>query len=172
MWRGAALTALAASLEIGANHPQITYYFLVAMAAFWISEGIVSFRKKQPAATSFARRTAVLLGAGLLAVGSNFSPLWYTMKHSKQTIRGGSELAAGEETSQEGLALDYATAWSYGRAESWNLLIPDFMGGDSGRASPATAKWPKPSTTTDCGAPRSSCPPTGARSPIRPVRPI
>ena len=56
------------------------------------------------------------------------------MHHSKQTIRGGSELAAGEETSQEGLALDYATAWSYGRAESWNLLIPDFMGGDSGRA--------------------------------------
>lgn len=83
---------------------------------------------------SFVRRTAVLLAAGILAVGSNFAPLWYTMHHSKQTIRGGSELAAGEETSQEGLALDYATAWSYGRAESWNLLIPDFMGGDSGRA--------------------------------------
>ena len=31
-----------ASLEIGANHPQITYYFLLAMAAlFWLSEGIV-----------------------------------------------------------------------------------------------------------------------------------
>ena len=26
-----ALTALTASLEIGANHPQITYYFLLAM---------------------------------------------------------------------------------------------------------------------------------------------
>ena len=29
----AKLQALTASLEIGANHPQITYYFLVAMAA-------------------------------------------------------------------------------------------------------------------------------------------
>ena len=132
MWLGGALTALFASLEIGANHPQITYYFLLAMAALWISEGIVAFRKKH--LPSFVRRTAVLLAAGILAVGSNFAPLWYTMPHSKQTIRGGSELAAGEETSQEGLALDYATAWSYGRAESWNLLIPDFMGGDSGRA--------------------------------------
>ena len=132
MWLGGALTALFASLEIGANHPQITYYFLLAMAALWISEGIVAFRKKH--LPSFVRRTAVLLAAGILAVGSNFAPLWYTMHHSKQTIRGGSELAAGEETSQEGLALDYATAWSYGRAESWNLLIPDFMGGDSGRA--------------------------------------
>ena len=96
------------------------------MAALWISEGIVAFRKKH--LPSFARRTAVLLGAGILAVGSNFAPLWYTMHHSKQTIRGGSELAAGEETSQEGLALDYATAWSYGRAESWNLLIPRLHG--------------------------------------------
>lgn len=45
MWLGGALTALFASLEIGANHPQITYYFLLAMAALWISEGIVAFRK-------------------------------------------------------------------------------------------------------------------------------
>ena len=55
------------------------------------------------------------------------------MHHSKQTIRGGSELAPARKPPRK-LALDYATAWSYGRAESWNLLIPDFMGGDSGRA--------------------------------------
>ena len=69
MWLGGALTALFASLEIGANHPQITYYFLLAMAALWISEGIVAFRKKH--LPSFARRTAVLLGAGILAVGTS-----------------------------------------------------------------------------------------------------
>ena len=88
IWCGAALTALTASLEIGANHPQITYYFLVAMAAFWISEGIVSFREKRM--KNFALRTAALAAAGLLAVASNFSHLWYTAKHSKETIRGGS----------------------------------------------------------------------------------
>ena len=130
MWIGGALTALFASLEIGANHPQITYYFLLAMAALWVSEGIQAFRKKY--LPSFAKRTAVLIAAGILAVGSNFSPLWYTLQHSKQTMRGGSELTESEESSDNGLALEYATAWSYGRAESWNMLIPDFMGGDSG----------------------------------------
>ena len=140
LWAGAAVTALAASLEIGANHPQITYYFLLAMAAFWISEGIVALRERH--LPEFLRRTAVLAAAGLLAVGSNFAPLWYTARHAKETIRGGSELAAAAETqnpesSDRGLDLDYATAWSYGRAETLNLLVPDFMGRDSGRIFPS-----------------------------------
>lgn len=140
LWAGAAVTALAASLEIGANHPQITYYFLLAMAAFWISEGIVALRERH--LKEFLRRTAVLAAAGLLAVGSNFAPLWYTARHAKETIRGGSELAATTETqnpesSDRGLDLDYATAWSYGRAETLNLLVPDFMGRDSGRTFPS-----------------------------------
>ena len=135
MWLGGALTALFASLEIGANHPQITYYFLVAMAAFWISEGILSFREGR--LRDFSLRTAALVAAGILAVGSNFSPLWYTARHSKETIRGGSELAATAETSKNGLTLDYATAWSYGKAETLNLLVPDFMGRESGTTFPA-----------------------------------
>ncbi len=132
MWVGAAITALSASLEIGANHPQITYYFLVAMAAFWVSEGVVALREKH--LKNFAIRTVVLAGAGILAVGSNFSPLWYTMQHTKETMRGGSELSDSPESSQNGLELDYATAWSYGRSESLNLLVPDFMGRESGKA--------------------------------------
>ncbi|MEG1699822.1 MAG: YfhO family protein [Alistipes sp.] len=129
IWLGAALTALTTSLEIGANHPQITYYFLIAMGFFWLSDAIVALREKH--LKNFALRTAALAAAGLLAVGSNFSPLWYTAQHTKETMRGGSELTATTETSQTGLALDYATAWSYGRAESFNLLIPDFMGRQS-----------------------------------------
>lgn len=132
MWQGAALTAVAASLEIGANHPQITYYFLMAMAAYWLSEGILAWRGRQ--IKDFMRRTAVLAAAGVLAVGSNFAPLWYTLQHTKDTIRGGSELTVASSTAQpsSGLDLEYATAWSYGKAESWNLLIPDFAGRDSG----------------------------------------
>lgn len=133
MWCGGVLTALFVSLEIGANHPQITYYFLLAMGAFWISELCFAVREKHIA--DFAKRTAVLAAAGVVALGSNFAPLWYTSQHTPDTIRGGSELVeANDNTSSEGLALDYATAWSYGIAESWNMLIPDFAGGDSTRA--------------------------------------
>lgn len=130
MWYGAALTALATSLEIGANHPQIAYYFLLAMAALWINDAIAALREKR--LRDFGLRTAVLAAAGLLAVASNFAPLWYTARHTKETIRGGSELAEATEKHTGGLDLDYATAWSYGRAETLNLLVPDFMGRDSG----------------------------------------
>lgn len=129
MWAGAALTALFTSLEIGANHPQITYYFLLAMAALWISEGIIALRSKR--GRDFARRTALLAVAGIAAVGSNFAPLWYTLQHSKETTRGGSELVAEGAHGDEGLDLQYATAWSYGKTETLNTLVPDLMGGAS-----------------------------------------
>lgn len=128
MWIGAALTALFTSLEIGANHPQITYYFAVAMAALWISEGVYAIKERRK--VDWLKRTALLIVAGLFAVGSNFSPLWQTLQHQKETTRGGSEIAAAEGK-EEGLDLDYVTHWSYGKAESFNMLVPNYMGGAS-----------------------------------------
>ena len=128
MWLGGSLTALFASLEVGANHPQITYYFVLAAVALFISELVFAIREKRY--QDFAKRTAVLVGAAVLALGANFAPLYYTMQHTADTTRGGSALEA--EGERKGLDINYATAWSYGIGESWNMLIPDFMGGDSG----------------------------------------
>ena len=128
MWIGGALTAFFASLEAGANHPQITYYFVLAAAALFISELVFAIKNRM--CKNFAYRTAVLIGAAILALGANFAPLYYTMQHTSDTTRGGSALAV--ESERKGLDIDYATAWSYGIDESWNMLIPDFMGGDSG----------------------------------------
>ena len=131
MWLGGALAALFATLEIGANHPQITYYFLLAALALWVNDLV--FAVKDKALKAFGKRTAVLAAAAIIAVGANFSSLYYTMQHSKDTIRGGSEATAAiEGGSAEGLDLGYATAWSYGITESWTMLVPDFMGGESG----------------------------------------
>ena len=128
MWLGGALTALFASLEVGANHPQITYYFVLAAVALFVSEVVYAIKEKRYA--DLAKRTAVLAAAAVLALGANFAPLYYTMQHTSDTTRGGSALKV--ENERKGLDIDYATAWSYGVGESWNMLIPDFMGGDSG----------------------------------------
>ena len=57
------------------------------------------------------------------------------MEYSKYTMRGGSELTPEHDLeSNDGLDLDYATAWSYGIEETPNLMIPDFNGGASSGA--------------------------------------
>ncbi len=127
LW-GSVLAALFASAEIGANHPQITYYFGLAIAAFWLSE--LYFAQRESRLRDFGRRTAALAVAAVLALASNLSPLWYTMEHTPETMRGGSELVeAGGANS--GLDMAYATAWSYGTVESFNMLVPNFVGGSS-----------------------------------------
>ncbi len=128
LWWGAALTALFTSLEVGANHPQITYYFLMAAAFFWLSELYFAYRSSL--IKSYLKRTTLLIAAGVVGVLSNLSPLWYTAEHTPDTIRGGSELVVNELKSG-GLDMEYATAWSYGISESLNLLVPDFTGRDS-----------------------------------------
>lgn len=127
MWVGAPLAALFGSLELGANHPQITYYFLIACVALWVGEFIVLCQRG--ALRRFAKTTALLAVAALLAVGSNLAPLWYTAEHQKYTTRGVSEGRTEQESRQEKIA--YNTAWSYGVGESLNMLVPNYMGGSS-----------------------------------------
>ena len=79
MWAGAALTAFFGSLMIGANHPQITYYFLMIVAAFWISELVRAYKEKILA--RFAKVTGLLVLAGVLAVGSNAGMLYLSLIH-------------------------------------------------------------------------------------------
>ncbi len=131
MWTGAALAALFLSIEIGAGHPQITYYFGFIVLALWINELCIAVREKW--LPRFARTTGLLAVALLLGVGSNLVSLYHIQAHSKYTTRGGSELseATANDVNPKGLGLQYATAWSYGMAESFNMLIPDLMGGSS-----------------------------------------
>ena len=127
MWVGAALAALFGSLELGANHTQITYYFLFATLALWLSEAWFQIRDGR--IVNFAKRTALLVVAALLAAGSNFSPLWYTATHQKHTVRGASEQTSATDARAKHIA--WNTEWSYGCGESFNMLVPNYMGESS-----------------------------------------
>ena len=128
---GGLLTALFATLQIAANHPQITYYFAFVLVAVWVNYLVVAIREKW--VPRFVKSTLVLAVAAVLAVGANLSSLYYTAQHQPDTTRGGSELAEGAQGAGEdgGLDIAYATAWSYGRTESLNMFIPNLMGGSS-----------------------------------------
>ncbi|MEP7128986.1 MAG: hypothetical protein ABI729_08965, partial [Chitinophagales bacterium] len=125
---GTVVTAVALSLEIYANHLQITYYLMMLMLVYGVVELIAAIRKKDFRNLWLAGGLAVV--CALFAVLSNLSNLWSTYEYLPSTIRGPSELTSNKESSG-GLDKDYAMGWSYGKMESFTLLIPDFSGGSS-----------------------------------------
>jgi len=129
MLLGGVLTALTVALELYANHLQITYYLVLVL----IIIGVVQFLKDLKAnnLTSFAKRSGVLVLAALLASGTAITRLSTTMEYGTESTRGKSELTTDLDNKTSGLDKDYATSWSYGIAETFTLLIPNFYGGAS-----------------------------------------
>ena len=128
---GATLFGLALSLQIKANHQQITYYLAIMVLLYAVVELVHTIRTK--AWKRFWLASALLLVLGGAGIATNVNKLLPLAKYTPQTMRGGSELSK-EGANASGLDLDYATAWSYGWEELPNLMIPDFNGGASAGA--------------------------------------
>jgi hypothetical protein len=126
---GGALSALFIALELYTNHMQITYYLMLIILVYAISEFIYSIKNSK--LKSFFISSAILLVATFLALGTSTSNLWTTYEYGKETIRGKTELTTEKSNRTSGLDKDYATDWSYGIGETFSLLIPDVRGGAS-----------------------------------------
>ncbi len=125
---GFLLTALFMGLELSANHPQMTFYLFLVMIVYFIFELIHALKSEE--IKPFAISTGLLTLACLIGLGLNATRLLTTYEYSQETIRGKSNLTILQDK-QEGLDHDYITHWSYGKLETFNLFIPDFMGGGS-----------------------------------------
>lgn len=129
IYLGSILTALFLSLELKANHLQITYYLLLIVLLLGICVFIDSVRNKK--INEFIKASGFLIVAAILAVATNITNLWSTWEYGKETIRGKTELTTEKENRTSGLDKDYATQWSYGIGETFTLLIPNAKGGAS-----------------------------------------
>ena len=134
---GATLFAFALSMQIKANHVQITYYLAIVIFAY--AAGLFIYLCLDKAGRNerikrFFIASALLLVVGCVGIATNANKLIPTYEYSKYTMRGGSELTSDKAGhNDKGLDLEYATAWSYGISEMPNLLIPNFNGGSSSR---------------------------------------
>ena len=130
---GAGLAALAGAMQLLSNHVQMTYYFgfvIVALLIGYLIKAIQEHKVKQ-----WVIATAALVIAGGLAIAANAPNLYMSYKYQKESIRGGhSELTPvegepGAELTEGGLDKDYITQWSYGKDETFTLMIPNVKGG-------------------------------------------
>lgn len=129
---GAVLFSLALSMQIKANHIQITYYLAIVIFVYAIGLLIYLCARRKDLLKRFFSASALLLVIGCIGIATNANKLIPTYEYTPYTMRGGSELSSDSDShNDKGLDLDYATAWSYGIGEMPNLLIPNFNGGAS-----------------------------------------
>lgn len=131
LW-GTLVTALFATLQVQANHVQMSYYFLTVELLMVVAFLVQAVRNKEMG--SFLKATGGVVLAAVLAVCLNASNLFHTYEYSKDTMRGKSELVKqgkADDQTDSGLERSYITAWSYGIDETMTFLIPDVKGGAS-----------------------------------------
>lgn len=130
---GAAVTALFLSLELYANHVQITYYLGIGIVILVMMESVAMIKK------GLTKNLVMVLGglalAAVVAVGTHTTRLWNAYDYTKETIRGKSELSPSAKKADpkkgDGLDKEYAFTYSYGVGELLTLVIPNAYGGAS-----------------------------------------
>ena len=139
--KGLIVFAIGLSLQIKANHIQITYYTMM-ISLIYVAFRIIE-RVKLKEIKELTICGLIFLGGIALAVGTNATNLLLTYEYSKSTTRGTSELTIspnGEVKNNRntgGLDAAYITNWSLGIEESLSFIIPNAKGGASGRLGDA-----------------------------------
>lgn len=130
---GFLVSLLAISLQIRANHYQMTYYMLILLLIYFIVYLIDSYRKND--LKDYLKYIGVFALAGILSLGLNAPNILTTYDYSKYSTRSQSELTINPDGSEKekttGLNYDYITQYSYGIFESLNLVAPRVQGGAS-----------------------------------------
>tara|TARA_Y200000002_G_scaffold142766_1_gene117924 strand:+ start:128 stop:2530 length:2403 start_codon:yes stop_codon:yes gene_type:complete len=131
--KGFLIKSLALGLQIHANHYQMTYYTLILIGIMFLVYLYEYYKKND--LKEFVNIFLVLFSSFVLALLLNATPLLATREYSEFSTRSTSEITINPDGSDKekssGLSKEYITEYSYGILESFNLLIPRFMGGSS-----------------------------------------
>jgi len=133
LW-GFILTTLAVALELNTKHYQMTYYLLFAVLILGLFFLIDAYKLGQ--LKIFVKETGLLIVAALLALGMNATNILPAQEYVQHSIRGKSIVNVNPDGSpkknlRQGLSKNYITEYSYGIAETFNWLVPRFMGGSN-----------------------------------------
>ncbi|MDP2174936.1 MAG: YfhO family protein [Bacteroidota bacterium] len=133
--KGGVTLAFNMALQVYFFHYQITFYTIICLLVMGIYYVIVLVKEKNIKQLLIATLISIFaIGSGVL---TNITKIKTTSDFAKNTMRGGNDMAKVDnnvnqkESGKDGLNRDYAFSWSYGKAETFTLLIPNFYGGSS-----------------------------------------
>ncbi|AND62958.1 hypothetical protein AX766_00235 [Flavobacterium covae] len=130
---GGILTMLAAALELNANHFQMTYYlfiFLLVLTSYYVHKAI-----KEDDLKELIYSFGIFVVSGIISIGVNATGILATQEYAKESTRGKNELTFSPDgkknNTETSMTYDYITEYSYGLAESLNLISPRIFGGSN-----------------------------------------
>ena len=131
--QGFIIASIGLGLQINANHYQMTYYFLMLVGLITIIYIINDITKKD--IKSGLKKLGLVFSTILFAILLNASSILATQEYTDFSTRSKSEISINPDGTEKenlgGLSSDYITEYSYGKLESFNLIVPRFMGGGS-----------------------------------------
>jgi len=132
-WLGFALTTFAAYQQVGINHLQVTYYFV--LIAFFITIPYLIKWLKEKDWKHIGLAGCITVISALIAIAGNALVLKTTSEYSKYTMRGGKNIEIQGDTVKaaktKGLDTAYAFEYSLGRGETVTFIMPNAFGGYS-----------------------------------------
>lgn len=135
-WLGIALTTYGAYQQIGVNHLQVTYYFILIALLITIGYLVKWIREKEFKHMMIAGSLAIL--AAVTGVMSNALVLKTTSEYAKFTMRNGKDVEivgdSVKNTKTTGLDTSYAFEYSVGKGETFTLFMPESFGGSTSKA--------------------------------------
>ncbi len=135
-WLGLLLTAGFTSLMVSFNHIQIVYYTMIIAGGLLLGYGIPWIRQHE--SRRLFRTIALAFGAAVIGILCNAVALLTTFDSSKETIRGGSELADAQSSyTNNGLSEQAAFDFSMYPLEPFVMFVPDIYGGSTELELPA-----------------------------------
>lgn len=125
------LVALGLALQIKNNHLQMTYYTGIFCFILFVVYVIEKISEKD--IKSLLKASGIMIVALAFAAMCNLGNIYGNLEMARESTRGKSELSKPSvaEKQSSGLDKDYAFAWSYGKGETFSLMIPNIHGGES-----------------------------------------
>ena len=129
LW-GIITTLIFTGINVVWGHQQISYYLLLMIIILAVVYLVYAIKEKT--LKDYFISSGILVVVAALALAPSLGTLLTTADYSKDTMRGGSVLQKEGSKESSGLDIGYAYMWSYGKAETMTLLIPNFYGASSG----------------------------------------
>lgn len=135
------LFALAAAIQLWANHPQIVYYTWMVIGFYWVWVTGASLKEKSFSIKTSSLQLGGIIGSLIIALLMVSDPYLEVYNFQKHSNRGAKSVMDQTGETASGTGWNYATQWSFHPKETISFLFPYHYGLQNSQDPKKGAYW-------------------------------